>query len=62
MLLRAAQKGVRELGVAKEAEALDICATFKQRLESERRLKLGSLTLAQGGWVTVSVCMCSIRW
>jgi len=55
MLLRTAQKGVRELGVTKETEALDICATFKQRLESERKLKLGSLTLAQGGWVCMHV-------
>ena len=49
MLLKAAQKGIREISVAKETEAQDICASFKQRLESERRLKLGSLTLAQGG-------------
>ena len=49
MLLKAAQKGIRELGVAKETETQDICASFKQRLESEKRLKLGSLALAQGG-------------
>ena len=54
MLLRAAQKGIRELGLTKEPEAQDICTTFKQRLESERKLKLGSLTLAQGGCV---ICM-----
>lgn len=56
MLLKAAQHGIRELGVAKETEAQDICESFKQRLENEKRLKLGSVSLAQG---VLCVHMCA---